>query len=57
MARQLGNSGEGWQGTAVEGEVSGASAWWGPGMLGREVKFSARKGSATGFDLMAPRSV
>lgn len=57
MERQLGSSGEGWQGAAVQGEVSGASVWRGPGMLGREVKLSARKGSATSFDLMASRSV
>lgn len=57
MERQLGNHGQGWQGAAVQGEVSGASAWWGPGTLGREVKLSARKGSTTGFDLMASRSV
>lgn len=57
MARQLGSSGEGWQGAAVQGEGSGASACGSPGILGREVKLSARRGSVTGFDLMASRSV
>lgn len=58
MARQLGSSGEGWQGAAaVRVRSPGLLRGGAPGMLGREVKFSARKGLATGFDLMAFRSV